>query len=353
MRRVAVIPGDGVGQEVMPQALRVLATLDASRELRLDAFDFGADRWLATGVGLPEGQVEAFRRDYAAILFGAVGDPRVPGQAHAREILLALRFGLDLYVNFRPCRLRHERLGPLKGKGPREVDFVIFRENTQGFYTGGGRIEREGAADELSVAEEPHTRAGVERLIRAGFEWARAHGKRRVTLSDKSNAVPAHGLWLRTFREVARGYPELEARHVYVDALAMDLVRKPEDFQVIVTTNLFGDILSDLGAALIGGPGLAPSANLNPDSTPLFEPVHGSAPDIAGKGVVNPFAMLLTLALMLETLGLAEDARRVEGAVDAALAAGEVTVDLGGTLSTVQATDAVLRHLDSGARRGG
>ena len=353
MRRVAVIPGDGVGQEVMPQALRVLATLDASRELRLDAFDFGADRWLATGVGLPEGQVEAFRRDYAAILFGAVGDPRVPGQAHAREILLALRFGLDLYVNFRPCRLRHERLGPLKGKGPREVDFVIFRENTQGFYTGGGRIEREGAADELSVAEETHTRAGVERLIRAGFEWARAHGKRRVTLSDKSNAVPAHGLWLRTFREVARGYPELEARHVYVDALAMDLVRKPEDFQVIVTTNLFGDILSDLGAALIGGPGLAPSANLNPDSTPLFEPVHGSAPDIAGKGVVNPFAMLLTLALMLETLGLAEDARRVEGAVDAALAAGEVTVDLGGTLSTVQATDAVLRHLDSGARRGG
>jgi 3-isopropylmalate dehydrogenase len=353
MRRVAVIPGDGVGQEVMPQALRVLAVLDASRELRLDAFDFGADRWLRTGVGLPPGQVETFRRDYAAILFGAVGDPRVPGQAHAREILLALRFGLDLYVNFRPCRLRHERLGPLKGKGPREVDFVIFRENTQGFYTGGGRMEREGAADELAVAEETHTRAGVERLIRAGFEWARAHGKRRVTLSDKSNAVPAHGLWPRTFREVAKGYPELEARHVYVDALAMDLVRKPQDFQVIVTTNLFGDILSDLGAALIGGPGLAPSANLNPDSTPLFEPVHGSAPDIAGQGVVNPFAMLLTLALMLETLGLTEDARRVEDAVDAALVAGEVTVDLGGTLSTAQATDAVLRHLDSGARQGG
>jgi 3-isopropylmalate dehydrogenase len=347
MRRVAVIPGDGVGQEVMPQALRVLAALDASRSLRLEPFDFGADRWLRTGVGLPEGQVEAFRRDYAAILFGAVGDPRVPGQAHAREILLALRFGLDLYVNFRPCRLRHERLGPLKGKGPREVDFVIFRENTQGFYTGGGRVEREGAADEVAVAEEGHTRAGVERLIRAGFEWARAHGKRRVAMSDKSNAVPAHGLWLRTFRAVARDYPELEARHVYVDALAMDLVRKPEDFEVIVTTNLFGDILSDLGAALIGGPGLAPSANLNPGSTPLFEPVHGSAPDIAGKGVVNPCAMLLTLALMLETLGLGEDARRVEGAVDAALAAGEVTADLGGTLSTVQATDAVLRHLDS------
>jgi len=349
MRRVAVIPGDGVGQEVVSEALRVLSGLDASRALRLEPFDFGAERWLRTGVGLPEGQVDAFRRDYAAILFGAVGDPRVPGQAHAREILLALRFGLDLYVNFRPCRLRHERLGPLKGRGPSDVDFVIFRENTQGFYTGGGRIEREGAPDELAVAEESHTRAGVERLVRAGFEWARAHGRRRVTLGDKSNAVPAHALWLRTFRAVAHEYPELEARHVYVDALAMELVRRPEDFDVIVTTNLFGDILSDLGAALIGGPGLAPSANLNPDSTPLFEPVHGSAPDLAGRGVVNPFAMLLTLALMLETLGHPRDARRVEGAVDAALAAGEVTADLGGTLSTVQATDAVLRHLDAGA----
>ncbi len=345
MRRVAVIPGDGVGQEVMPQALRVLAALEASRSLRLESFDFGAERWLRTGEGLPPGQVEAFRRDFAAILFGAVGDPRVPGQVHAREILLALRFELDLYVNFRPCRLRVARLCPLKGRGPREVDFVLFRENTEGFYTAHGRVEGEGTADELAVAEERHTRRGVERLIRAGFAWARAHGRRRVTLGDKSNAVPAHGLWLRTFREVAREYPELEARHAYVDALAMDLVRRPEDFDVIVTTNLFGDILSDVGAALIGGPGMAPSANLNPDSTPLFEPVHGSAPDLAGRGVVNPFAMLLTLALMLETLGFGEDARRVEAAVERALEAGEGTPDIGGTLSTVQATDAVLRHL--------
>lgn len=348
MKRVAVIPGDGVGKEVTPEALRVLSRLDASRALRLEHFDFGADRWLATGVGLPPGQVETFRRDFSAILFGAVGDPRVPGQAHAREILLALRFGLDLYVNFRPCRLRHERLGPLKGRAPGDVDFVIFRENTQGFYTGGGRVEREGAADEVAVAEESHTRAGVERLVRAGFAWARVAGRRSVTLGDKSNAVPAHALWLRTFREVAREYPDVEARHLYVDALAMELVRRPQDFDVIVTTNLFGDILSDLGAALIGGPGLAPSANLNPDSTPLFEPVHGSAPDLAGRGVVNPFAMLLTLALMLETLGHLADARRVERAVDAAIASGEVTADLGGTLSTVQATDAVLRHLDAG-----
>jgi 3-isopropylmalate dehydrogenase len=345
MRRIAVIPGDGVGREVMPAALRVLAALDASRSLVLEPFDFGADRWLRTGEGLPPGQVDAFRRDYAAILFGAVGDPRVPGQAHAREILLALRFGLDLYVNFRPSRLRAERLCPLKGRGPREVDFVIFRENTEGFYTAQGRVEGEGTPEERAVAEEHHSRRGVERLIRAGFAWARANGRKRVTLGDKSNAVPAHGLWLRTFREVAREYPELESRHAYVDALAMDLVRRPEDFDVIVTTNLFGDILSDVGAALIGGPGMAASANLNPDSTPLFEPVHGSAPDLAGRGVVNPFAMLLTLALMLETLGFGEDARRVEAAVDRALEAGEGTPDIGGTLSTPQATDAVLRHL--------
>jgi len=347
MAKIAVIPGDGAGPEVAREALKVLDAVQKARKLDLtfEHFDFGAERYLKTGVAMPPGQIDAFRKDYDAILFGAVGDARVKDNAHAREILLGLRFGLDLYVNFRPCRLLDDRLSPLKGKGRKEIDFVVFRENTEGMYNAIGGVFKKGTPDEVALAEEINTRKGVERIIRAAFAWAQAHGKKRVAVAEKSNAIAAHELWLRTFREVAREYPGIEAKHYYIDALAMQLVIKPESFDVIVTTNLFGDILTDLGAALTGGMGVAPSANLNPDSTPLFEPVHGSAPDIAGKGLVNPAAMVLTSALMLAELGHPAEAALVEGAVQEAIAAGQCTQDVGGTLSTSQASDAILERV--------
>jgi 3-isopropylmalate dehydrogenase len=347
MAQIAVIPGDGAGIEVMREALRVLEVINRSRNLELafEHFDFGAERYLRTGVGLPPGQIDQFRKSYDAILFGAVGDPRVPNQAHAREILLGLRFGLDLFINFRPCRLLADSLSPLAGKGTREIDFVVFRENTEGMYSAIGGSLKKGTADEVSIAEEINTRKGVERIVRAAFAWAREHGKTRVALADKSNAIPAHELWTRTFREVAREYPAIEATHYYIDALAMQLVLKPESFQVIVTTNLFGDILTDLGAALSGGLGMAASANLNPESTPLFEPVHGSAPDIAGKGIVNPAAMFLTSALMLAELGHPAEGELLERAVRKAVVEGKGTVDIGGKLTTRQAADEVLANV--------
>jgi 3-isopropylmalate dehydrogenase len=347
MSKIAIIPGDGAGIEVAQAALRVLTHLNDKRKLGLawEVFDFGAERYLKTGVALPPGQIEVFRRDYDAILFGAVGDPRVKDNVHARDILLALRFQLDLYVNFRPCRLLDDRLSVLKGKGKKELDFVVFRENTEGLYNGIGGGFKKGTADEVTIAEEISTRKGVERIIRAAFAWAKANGKKRVALADKSNAIPAHELWTRVFKEVAAEYPDIVPRHMYVDALAMQLVLTPEAFDVIVTTNLFGDILTDLGAGLTGGLGVAPSASLNPDSTPLFEPVHGSAPDIAGKGIVNPVAMFLTAALMLRELGHAQVALELEKAVEATVVAGETTKDLSGTLSTSQVTDAVLAKL--------
>lgn len=347
MAKIALIPGDGAGIEVMAEAVLVLERLRAKHgvDLTWDSFDFGAERYLATGVAMPSGQIDVFRREYKAILFGAVGDPRVPGQVHAREILLALRFGLDLFINFRPCKLLDDRLSPLRGKGPKEIDFVVFRENTEGQYNGVGGIFKKGTPDEIAVSEEINTRKGVERIIRAAFAWAAANGKKRVVMADKANAIAAHDLWQRVFKQVSLDYPNIQARHAYVDALAMQLILSPESYDVVVTTNLFGDILTDVGAALTGGLGMSPSANLNPESTPLFEPVHGSAPDIAGKGIVNPMAMFLTVGLMLRELKFEAAARAVEGAVAACVQSGQGTRDVGGTLSTHAVTEAVLARL--------
>jgi 3-isopropylmalate dehydrogenase len=347
MQKVALIPGDGAGIEVMAEAIRVLDAIESKHGVKLERvhFDYGAEKYLKEGVAMPAGQIDVFRKEYDAILFGAVGDPRVPGQVHAREILLGLRFGLDLYVNFRPCKLLADRLSPLKDKGKKQIDFVVFRENTEGMYNAIGGVFKKGTPDEVAVAEEINTRKGVERIIRAAFEWAKANGKKRVAMADKNNAIAAHELWLRTFKEIAPGYPGIEARHYYVDALAMAMVQTPEAFDVIVTTNLFGDILTDLAAGISGGLGVAASASLNPDSTPLFEPVHGSAPDIAGKGIVNPVAMFLTTALMLKELGHAKAAEALERAVEGAVGESQTTKDLGGTLSTRQVTDAVLARL--------
>jgi 3-isopropylmalate dehydrogenase len=339
--RIAVIAGDGIGPEVVEAALAVLAAA-APRfgvTLELDRLPYSADHYLATRETITDAGIEHLRHDVDAILLGALGDPRVPGNEHARDILLGLRFRLDLYVNLRPVVLLHPSLCPLKepsggAGGGRTIDFAIFRENTEGLYVGAGGGIRVGTPDEIQLAEEVHTRKGVERIIRYAFEWAQANGRTRVTMADKSNAVPAHRLWGRVFAEVGAAFPSIEREHRYVDALAMELVREPERFQVIVTQNLFGDILSDLAAQLVGGLGISPSANLRPGGVGLFEPVHGSAPALAGKDVASPLAAILTAALMLRELRETDASTALEDAVRAAIVAGVTTPDLGGRYGT-------------------
>jgi 3-isopropylmalate dehydrogenase len=339
MIRIALIPGDGVGPEVVREAERVLsACVDAGlARLSTESFPHGADHYLATGETLSERSFERLRDEFDAILLGAVGDPRVPDGRHARDILLGLRMRLDLFINFRPARLRLPELSPLRSADRRPIDFVIFRENTEGLYTGAGRVESAGEPNERAVSEAIATRPGVERIVRAAFEHARSEGLHRVTLGDKANAVPhVYGLWRRVFTEVSQDYPGIEADMQYVDALAMQLVRSPDRFQVIVTSNLLGDILSDLAAEIVGGMGLAPSANLNPGRHALYEPVHGSAPDIAGSGTANPMAAILSAALLLRNAGAAEAADRIDQAVDEALRSGIRTPDVGGESTTAQ-----------------
>jgi 3-isopropylmalate dehydrogenase len=340
--KVAVIGGDGIGPEVIEAALPVVERAAAKHGFACEweRLPYGADHYLKTGETLPQAAFEHLRDDVDAIFVGALGDPRVPGNEHARDILLGLRFRLDLYINFRPVTLFHPSLTPLRLDGSAPIDFVIFRENTEGLYLGRGRTE-----GEAHIAEEVNTTQGVTRIIRAAFEWAQAHGKQRVTMGDKSNAIPAHHLWQRVFKDVAAEFSGIEAEHRYIDALAMELVRKPERFQVIVTNNLFGDILSDLGAALVGGLGIAASANLHPGRAGLFEPVHGSAPRHAGRGDANPVASILTGALMVEQLGHTAAARDLERAVRETIAAGVRTPDIGGTATTADVARAVASRL--------
>ena len=347
-QRVAVIPGDGIGVEVIAEAVKILDTLIRTRHLPLEivTFDWGAEKYLREGVSLPEGAFDMFRREFDVILIGAMGDPRVPTNQHAADILLGIRFGLDLYVNQRPIKLLDARLCPLKNRSEREVNFVVFRENTEGPYVGvGGNLKR-GTPDEVAVTEDVNTRKGVERILVHAFEHARARGMKKLCMGDKSNAMPhGHGLWQRTFAEVRRRYPEIESRHLFVDTLAMEMVRDPSQFEVIVTSNLLGDILSDLGAALAGGLGLSPSANLHPGQVSMFEPVHGSAPMLAGKNVANPMAAILSAAMMLEFLGHANEARQIETAVAEAVRQEITTPDLGGNQGTRAVGDWIAARL--------
>jgi 3-isopropylmalate dehydrogenase len=352
--RVGLIPGDGIGVEVLREARRVLE--EAARihgiALELREWDLGADRTLRTGVTISEEEFRSLAEEHDVLLLGAMGDPRIPDHRHARDILLGLRFRLDLYVNFRPNVLLVPGLSPLRGMEGREVNIEIFRENTEGIYVNMGGNLREGTPDEIAVQEDVNTRRGVERIIRAAFQYAAARGRTRVTLVDKANAMPAAGaLWRRAFHEVAgefeRSHPEIRSDAAYVDAMAMELVRRPQDYQVLVTSNLFGDILSDLAAAVTGGLGLAASANLHPGRHALFEPVHGSAPDIAGKGVANPLGAVACVVLLLDHLGHGEAARRVDGAVRRVVAAGAVTPDLGGSLGTGEVGDRLLVELEN------
>ena len=349
-KRVAVIAGDGIGPEVTAEAVRVLERVRETHgvALELQHFDWGAERFLRDGVTLPEGALEMLTRDFDAILAGAFGDPRVPSNKHAEDILLGMRRGLDLYINQRPVRLLDARLTPLRGRKVEEIDFVIFRENTEGAYCGAGGFLKKGTPDEIATQEELNTRRGVERIIVAAFEYARAHGRRRVTMADKSNVQRFGGdLWQRVFREVAARYAEVEANHQYVDAMTMFMVLDPAQYDVIVTNNLFGDILTDLGAALQGGLGVAASGNIHPGRVSLFEPVHGSAPPLAGKSEANPTGAILTVAMMLEYLGHGAAGASVEQAVGDSIQHHETTRDLGGALSTVEAGAAIRRRINA------
>jgi 3-isopropylmalate dehydrogenase len=349
--RIAVIAGDGIGQDVTAEAVKVLTTVGEvyGEPLELEALPWSADHYLQTGVTLPPDGYDQLRQ-YDAIFVGALGDPRVADNRHARDILLGTRFELDLYVNYRPVRLLDDRLSPLKGRGKADIDFVVFRENTEGVYVSIGGRFKPGTEDEVAIQEEINTWKGVNRIIRHAFAYAQAHGLTRVCMADKSNAMQqGHALWQRVFRQVASEYPAIEATHQYIDALAMFLVKDPGQYQVIVTNNLFGDIVTDIGGALQGGLGMAASGNLHPGKTSLFEPVHGSAPPLAGRNIANPMGAMLSSALMLETLGRSQEARAVEQAVQAAVEAGETTVDIGGPLGTREVGAAVVRRLQKPA----
>ena len=348
MKRIAVIPGDGIGIDVTRESMRVLRRVNDvfGSGLEFVEFDWGAEKYLKEGIALPAGAFEMFRKDFDAILFGAVGDPRVPDQRHAAEILLALRFGLDLYANVRPVRLFDERLCPLKGVRVEDVNFTVIRENTEGAYVNAGGVFKRGTPDEVVNQVEIHTRKGVDRVIEYAFDYARRHGKTKVCMSDKSNVLAYAGdLWQRCFKEAAARHSGIQTSHLYIDALCLLMVRQPKDFQVIVTNNMFGDIVTDLAAALQGGLGMAASGNVHPNAVSLFEPVHGSSPPLAGKNLANPMGSILTAAMMLEHLGLNDASRAIENAVATCVKDGKTTRDIGGSIGTREVGDAVLAKL--------
>ena len=345
--RIAVIPGDGIGKEVIAAALEAVKATGA--QLEFEEFDWSADRYLKDGVTVPPEGFQKLGRDFDAILLGAFGDPRVPTNIHAKEILLGMRFQMALYANVRPVRLLDSSLCPLKGVEPADVNFTIIRENTEGLYVDVGGVFKKGTPDEVAVQEDVNTRKGVERILRYAFEYAKQHGRKKVLMTDKANVMTyAGGLWQRVFKEVAKEYPGIEPQHVYVDVAAMMMVKEPKQFEVVVTNNMFGDILTDLGAALVGGLGMAESSNLQPGKTSMFEPVHGSAPTIAGKNLANPIGAIATASMMLEHLGLAKEAAAIDAAILEAVRQKKTTFDVGGTLGTKESAAWIAKRVAKG-----
>jgi tartrate dehydrogenase/decarboxylase/D-malate dehydrogenase len=348
---IAVIAGDGVGQEVVPQARRVLERIAQKHQVAFafQDFDWGAAHYFRWGRMMPAGAIDLLQ-SCDAILLGAVGHPDIPDHITLNGLLLPIRRAFDQFANVRPAYLYPGVASPLAKAKSGEIDFVVVRENTEGEYAQVGGYLYHHQPEEVAIQTSVFTRRGVERIVRFAFELAvQRNKKKRVASITKSNAQGfSMVLWDRTFREVAAQFPDVETESLLVDAAAMNFVRRPESFDVVVGSNLFGDILSDLSAAIIGSMGLAASANLDPlrRFPSMFEPVHGSAPDIAGKGVVNPLATILSAAMMLDHLEIGEAAREVEAAVAAVLADGKVrTPDLGGSSTTQAVTDAVLEKL--------
>jgi 3-isopropylmalate dehydrogenase len=349
---VAVIPGDGIGPEVVREGLRVLervATIEGFG-VRLSHFPFGADHYLKRKEVLPDAAFEEIR-GHDAILLGAIGDPRIAVGYLEFGIIARLRFGLDLYVNLRPVKLYAEHLCPLKDKKPEHVDFVVVRENTEDAYAGMFGFFKKGTPDEIATQEILFTRKGTERVIRYAFELARRRGKaKKLTLVDKANAVRAMDLWTRTFEEVGREYPDIAREHAYIDAACMWCVKNPEWFDTVVTSNMFGDIFTDLAAIIQGGLGVAASGNLHPGRVSLFEPIHGSAPKYAGQNVANPLATIMAVSMMLDYLGETRAAARIEDTVAGLLRSRRIpSLGSDSGLSTRGIGDLVLESLEQKA----
>ncbi|MCA9509049.1 MAG: isocitrate/isopropylmalate dehydrogenase family protein [Myxococcales bacterium] len=350
MKNILMIPGDGIGPEVTSHAQQLLQLLSKKYDfgIAVTEVDWGAERWLRYKEGIPEGELEQIPNKYDAILFGALGDPRIPDMAHGRAILLGLRTKLELYINFRPVKLLHPRLSTLKKQC--DVDIAIFRENTQDIYGAVGGAINQGSTDEIAIDESIHSYKGVERIIESAFLYATKMNRKRVCLVDKSNAIKFGGsLWQRVFKSKAKEYPQVKAEHLFVDVAAMQMVQSPENFEVIVTSNLFGDILSDLGAGLVGGLGVAASANINPKTVALFEPVHGSAPNLVGKNTANPFAMFLSLGMMLEYLGFSDLKGLIEKSVTFAIEKSVCTPDLGGRHTSTEVSSFIMDYIKEAA----
>lgn len=325
--KIAVIPADGIGPEVTREALKVLdvAAKRYGIEYETNWLDWSGDRYLKTGKAKPDDALDILR-EHDVIYLGAVGHPDVKTGILEKALLLDFRFGLDQYINLRPVVLYPGVDTPLKDKGPDDIDFVVVRENTEGLYIGSGGFLRKGTPHEVAIQEMINTRMGVERCIRFAFEFARKRNReKKVTLCDKSNVLTyAHDLWQRAFWEVGEEYPDIKKDHAHVDAICMWMVKNPEWFDVIVTCNMFGDIITDLGAMIQGGMGVAASGNLNPKGISMFEPIHGSAPKYTGKNVICPIAAIAAAGMMLEHLGHMEAGRKIEEAIRKALASGQI-----------------------------
>lgn len=349
MHKIAVIGGDGVGPEVVEQGMRVLAKAAEKYNFKYEATElpWNTQHYLDTGELMgPEAVEDA--KQYDAIFLGAIGDPRVEVGLVERAIIMGFRFGLDQYINLRPIKLYAEHLCPLKDKKPEDVDMLVIRENTECAYAGVGGIFKKGTPDEVAIGEMIYSRKGVERAIRYAFEAARERNKaKKVTLIDKANAIRAQDIWTRVFAEVAEEYPDIETDHAYIDAACMWMVKNPEWFDVVVAPNLFGDIITDLGAMIQGGMGIAASGNIHPGKTSMFEPIHGSAPKYTGKNVANPIATINAASMMLDFLGEKEAANAVEGAIARLLSSKRIpSLGADSGLSTTQIGDMVLEELE-------
>lgn len=346
--KIGVIGGDGVGPEVVAEGLKVLEHV--SRQFgfsyKVKEYPWSAQHYLDTGVTMPESVLEEYKT-MDAMYLGAMGDPRLEPGFIERPIIMGMRFGLDLYINLRPIKLYAEEFCPLKGKKPEDVDMVVIRENTEDAYTGIGGIFKKGTPDEVAIADMVFTRKGAERAIRYAFELARKRNKKKkVTLIDKANAIRAMDLWTRTFEEVGEEYPDIERDHAYIDAACMWMVKNPEWFDVAVTSNLFGDIITDIGAMIQGGLGIAASGNIHPGQVSMFEPIHGSAPKYAGKNVANPMAAIAAMGMLLDYVGEAEAAAQIDLALRGLLSSGKVpSLGADSGLSTTRVGEMVREEL--------
>jgi len=348
--KIGVIPGDGVGPEVIREGLKVIDSASKKAGFKYETvnYDFGGERYLKTGEVLPDSALEEMKQ-LDVIYLGAVGHPQVKPGILEKGLLLRLRFGLDQYINLRPVILYPGVPTPLKDKKPKDIDFVVVRENTEGLYLGVGRFEKKGSSEEVAIQEMVNTRKGVERCIRYAFELTRKRKKKmRLTLVDKANVLTfAHDLWQRVFYKVGEEYPDVEKDHAYVDACCMWFVKNPEWFDTIVTCNMFGDIITDLGAMIQGGMGVAAGGNINPEGVSMFEPIHGSAPKYAGKNVINPIATVVAGEMLLENLGEKKGAKLIDKAVRKALCSGKIkALDAGKMgLSTSEVGDLIAGYI--------